>query len=805
MSWIRTLLPGASLPAAILLLATLASAQGTPSGAQSVQMDSMGMTSLRLYRTGYWAELRADLINRTPADRTPLIAATVDQMNQVQFVTRPWLPAMSQRRVKLPIRLTVKVPADQRAWPATAQLIEPGAGSGGERELTATEVLLLVYHDRISTGMVVDGHTDEQNNAARRLVRVMRELDTGLGPATASINQNDLPDHPAGFDALDTLVVALGEPSLDAMQLRTLREWVLDGGRLWLMLDQTPADFGAQLFGNEWKITELDRLELTDLTLERGQTQERQQFDYPVTFVRTVSDGWETLHTIDGYPASMRRGIGFGEVFVTTLGAQAWMKENNTQPTDSVKLMRDWLRVREGQDRDLAQQETFDSFVQQQIGYRILGLPPVSTVLGLYLVVLIAAGFYLVRRDRLEWLSIIGVALSLGAAGLLVMLGLGRQTQSPTTLAVAQVGYFLDDQPYVSLNDRVSVYRSPAHEGELGLAGEAGAAWPSLAAQGGQVLRFEHLPPLGWRMERLNLPTGAVTDVRMTQMQRLEQTAAAVVAWDAAGAITGRIEGSAPTALEDAVLASRDGHMAVSVTEDGAFTGTLDGVLGPGQFISAAVLSQTQQNRLRVYRELFEQADFRQRPSLVGWTAAMPAGLSLGDGVNENAAGVFSLPLRFERPAAGGRVTLPFPLLRMDMLRNVPNIVSSSIFDDRSRSFVADVSQEGDVMLRFTVPPQLLPLQLDEVRLNFDITALGRDVHVLVYRDEQPQQVATFTSPNQVQTLTLSGDQLPDLHADGWLGVGLRIAPGQPGQAAKWTLKNFHAHLLATALPGDDE
>lgn len=805
MSANRNLLRGMRL-AALVLLTHLCAALGIHAQTvkPDVEVDSIGMSSLRLYRSGYWSELRATLLNRSNVERTVMLTAEIDEMNQEHFAKRVWLPAKSELQVKLPVYLDVQPPSENVPWSVEARLID--SSSGQEREIDNDDIALLLNQDRLTTGMAIEGSTEAKDSAARRLVSTLRKLDASIGTSISSIRQNDLPRHVAGFDGLDTFVVCLANIEMDAIQTSMLRKWVLNGGRLWIMADQTPIDFGRDLLGDDWRVVELDRPELTDLILERNSTSERLQFDYPVTMVRVLADDWEKVYTVNGYPALMRRSIGSGEVFVTTLGAQAWL-DNEEQPIQSLRYMRDWLKERKGKEDAARQQAALDGYVQHQIGWRVLGLGPVAGILGLYLLGLVGVGLWLMRADRLERLSLVGVALAIIIAVGLSVLGLMRQGEIPTTLAIVQVAKFHDNQPYASLNNRVSIYVQPFEDRDLLMRGDAGLAQPSLAAQGGTVMRYVSVPPHAWQLEQLNLSaSGAITDVRHVQTKQLDRKGYATVTWNNAGQPIGRVEGSAPTALEDAVIASRDARMALQFDGEGVFSSGIDQVLSSGEFLSTmAIVTQTQRVRLEVYRKLFVDPGIAEETSLFGWSKAMPVGLELAEDVTRHSAGLFSIPLRYERPASDAKVSLPFPLLRMDMLRNVPNVSNSSIFDERSRTFVPDISQEGDLMMRMTVPTELLPLRLDEVRFVFDINALGRDVSVLVYRNDQPQVVATFNNPLQKQTVTITGSDLPQL-IDDWFGIGLRVSAGEPGQNSQWTLNSMQAHVTATVINnGDDE
>ncbi len=773
---------------------------GWTAPALGVQMQNSGMTGTRIYRDGAWAQLGCTLSNDSDHDDSGLVVLNLRGMNQAQFAAEPWIPAKAQRQVRFAFYMTADAAEDQRSWPARTQLIERTAT--GERQADVNEMLLLLYKDAVSSVTIVDNKDDARAGAARRIVRALRAQDTKLSPATTGLSQDDAPEQAAGWDAVDTLLIAADPITLEPAQIEALRHWLLKGGRLWIMLDMTPPKLGEALLGEAWKLTVLDTIELTQLDIDTSRRSETLQFDYPVHLTRVVADDWEVTHTVRGYPAVLRKQVGRGEVLLTTLEARAWVSEDKEgQPVagNSLKALRWWLQPSPHRQRQQQQISAFEPMVSQQIGYRVLGLGPVAGVLGLYLLAMVAVGCYLMRQDRLQWLSITGIALAMITAALLVVLGWSRQSQCPTTLAVAQIAHYAADVPCVTLDDRLSIYRAPhqQHRDDLLLRGTGGLAWPSLAAQGGQIMRFMQDENDHWAMHQLQLPTGAVSNVSLAQGQPLSQAVYASIGWDSQGRMHGRIVGPVADTLEDAMLSSHDGRAAVHFEEPGSFVE--DGPLRDEQFMQSTVLTQKQQARLQVYRNLFADAKFLETPRLLGWSEALSSGLELGEGVATDSDALLTLPIRYQRPGQpGSLIHLPFPLLSMSMLRHVEGVQSASLFAEESRKFVDTVQQSGEVVMRFDVPPALLPLQLQKLEVYADITALGRQVDLVVYRGNQLAAVRSIDNPNQSYTFTLEADDLPTLAADGWFGLGLRVKDSP--QASWWTLRRLEVQVTASTL-----
>ncbi|MCC6682339.1 MAG: hypothetical protein IT445_15665 [Phycisphaeraceae bacterium] len=765
-----------------------------------VQMQNAGMTGTRIYRDGAWAQLGCTLSNASASDDSGLVVLTLRGMNQTQFAAEPWVPAGAQRQVRFAFYLTADASKDERSWPARTQLIERTAA--GERQAAVNELLLLLHQDAVSTVTIVDNADEARAGAARRIVRALRTDDKNLSPATSGLSQGDAPEQAAGWDAVDTLLIAADPITLEPAQLQALRHWLLKGGRLWIMLDMTPPKLGEALLGEAWKLAVLDTIELTQFDIEASRRSEALQFDYPVHLTRVVAEDWEISHTVRGYPVVLRKQVGRGEVLLTTLEARAWFSQDDQDKPlagNSLKALRWWMQPSPHRQHQQQQLGAFEPMVSQQIGYRVLGLAPVAGVLGLYLLAMLGAGFYLMRQERLQWLSAAGIVLALITAALLVVLGWSRQSQCPTTLAVAQIAHYADDVPAVLLDDRLSIYRAPNQnrDDDLLLRGQGGLAWPSLAAQGGQIMRFMQDENEHWVMHQLQLPSGAVSNVSLTQGQALSEAVYASIGWDSNGQLRGRIVGPAADALEDAMLSSHDGRTAVRFTEPGSFVE--DGPLRDQQFMQSTVLNQKQQARLQVYRNLFADPKFLETPRLLGWSDALSSGLELGQDVARQSDALLTLPIRYERPSTpGSLIQLPFALLSMSMLRHVEGVQSASLFAEETRKFVDTVQQSGELAMRFDVPAALMPLQLQKLEVYADITALGRQVDLVVYRGNQLVAVRSIENPNQSYTFTLEADDLPTLFEEGWFGLGLRVHDSP--QATWWTLRRLEVQLTASTL-----
>ena len=78
----------------------------------------------------------------------------------------------------------------------------------------------------------------------------------------------DLPLAAGCLDAIDVLLLSSDRLAGDPGGIAIVRDWVLSGGNLWMMLDEVNQDTVAAVLGDAVAITYIDRVGMTRITLE---------------------------------------------------------------------------------------------------------------------------------------------------------------------------------------------------------------------------------------------------------------------------------------------------------------------------------------------------------------------------------------------------------------------------------------------------------------------------------------------------------------------------------------------------------
>jgi hypothetical protein len=142
-----------------------------------------------------------------------------------------------------------------------------------------------------------------------------------------------------------------------------------------------------------------------------------------------------------------------------------------------------------------------------------------------------------------------------------------------------------------------------------------------------------------------------------------------------------------------------------------------------------------------------------------------------------------------ERPAPGTGVLIPAPFLPYQ------GVDFTLLYDPKKGAWVSARTLPAKTMLRFQVPRELLPLQIDRATVSVDVSAPGRPLEILagLGRDEV---LATRVSPRG--RLRIQIDRPEVLQPDAAGGVYLGIAVGDSGQAGGQTARLGEVELRQT-------
>lgn len=755
------------------------------------------------YALKTWGTLAAVVTNPASEPREYIIALSFDLEPDIQFCRRVWMPPASRRKTWLPLR--AERLSEGRAIPCTARLIE--SGRAGEVAVVQLPVLLLAERttagDRglIHTGMVASGEDliSEKVALASRAAGGYDQRMVHLRPAA-------LPPVELGYELLDQLVVAHDEMTLDTAQIEALRRWIAAGGRLWVMLDRVGPGFLAQLLGRDWQAEVIDQVELDDFILE-GPGGGHLQTEKPIPMVRIASADMQVIHRVGFWPASLYKPIGRGALIVTTVGARAWLTPTG-EGSPAVEYLARYFNVR-SRAGALAELDWWE-FVSDQIGYRIVSRGVVGLTLSLLVIVLVAAAWFLRSRGRLEhigWVSLLAVLLTSAA---LLAIGSSFKQEVPRTLISASATEVVPSQKLAISRGQMQIYSRDDRLATLYTVG--GTFTPDLTAQRGTLARlfWNDQDQAAWT--NFHLREHTVSRVDFACVFSLSEPIQGQMTFSERG-LELRLSGLKLEQMEDTLVAGSNGHLAPRRLDAQSLLAGPDDVLPPTQFVRATLAAQQQLRRQNVYRQLFSHGDFPSAPVFLGWTEVFPVGARLDQEARMVHWTLLAVPLEMVRPEAGRRIVVPSPLLPFALIRDLPwpehearRLVQGrprlpAIYDPTRRTWVP-FTQSGVAMLRFDVPRELLPLQLEQARFELVISAPGRLFKLYLVSAHRDMLVEERFGPLDRQEFLIRPPEPLTLEPDDALCLLMDIGPSPAGtEDQQVRIRQAALELTATVLP----
>ncbi len=767
----------------------IASATGqTPSTAS---FDSAGgAAGLGFLRPQEWGLVRCRIRNDGATAAQLLSAVQFKDGENIQFVTDAWVPPWSVREVLQPVYLHV-TPRDDRAVELMSLLIDTARG---EQMRGREDGLIRLDTGDHVTAMTVDSDADDAISAV-----VAARIASGGSMRVAYVRSSQLPAMTAVYDSVSCLVLADRELALTPAQAQAIRAWVSGGGRLWLMLDRLPPEVGPRLLGNDWPIAVVDRLLVTQLTIEGPSGPLQREREEPWTLLRVISADARVLHRVEGWPASMAFPVGSGTVVVTTLDAAAWWLDPDreggspraTDPLSEVAT----LAVGGAAVTVPIDARRFESFVREQVGYTILGRSPVIAVLALLPAAVVLSGLWLARRQRLERVGMVGVCVAVLLCTVLIGMGSVQRRRVPLTVASAQWVEVAPRQGLAHVQAAISIYSPEAGRGPL-RGSRGGILWPDMTGQGGKQLRMVWTDLDHWSWEGLELPSGAVRTAGASNVLQLSARAQVALTFGPQG-VEGHIAPGPFERLEDLVLATPVAAMAVRTDADGRFTVRPGDELRRGEYIAGATLGQQQRSRQEIYRGLLDDGSYPARPTLLSWAKSLDLGLELSIPATQHHSALVAMPVTVTPRAAAGRMAVPGAFVPFTLVRGPGNEGTTTLFDATRRTWIGPVPQGHTLLFRFQLPPQVLPLRLESATLTVELSAADRRVEILRLAHGRIEQVATLEHGAGTQRVPLHVDQLGTLDADGGIIIGVRVGDADESAfASVWQIHDARLDVV---------
>lgn len=675
-----------------------------------------------------WASVSSTVHNPSDRPAEVLLLTSVDKEPKLQFGTTVWLPPHSRRRIVQPIHMpNIGVPDKFVGEDITTIAIDTRGGA--ERQLDRQPGMVTAEFRPVNFAMFADYRLD---NAAMSMVRFQRPAPPqppGQPPKSPTSDKpvrlmqtERAPTFAGGWDAVDCVIISLDEPHFTADQVEALRRWINGGGILWLFGEQVSREFCAKLLREDWTIRLVDHVQWNDLTIESSRDSHVVSLEDPVDMARVIAPDFTVHHTVAGWPVSMTKSVGQGMLLVTTLGARAWIDEDeNTLPQ-----LEEINRLLPRQHVPIGRSELpLEAYAKAQIGYEIINRRSVGLVLWGFVGLVALSGLWLARRDRLEHQALVVVGLALGSAALITAMGTTHHQAVPPTVAAASMAEIDPVQRYAKVVGVEASY-SPMSAKMPIIAEANGLIWPQLPDSGGRMIWSD---TDRWQWQLPELPPGMVRMSQVQQILPLEDVVDVTISFGA-DQLTGRITPGPLKNLHDPVLATLSGHLLPRLTGDGGLVIPTDQRPRSDQYFDGGVaLSDMQSRHQEIYRLLLsrpvtpQQPRYAQRPTFLAWSDPLDLGFSTDEQITQRRRMLVAIPARFVRPEPGTVITIPTPLIGIHQTRGRDGRFTVTAFDERTRQWDSMRAERKLFVLRFQLPVEAAPLQIQAAPLRVQIDA----------------------------------------------------------------------------------
>ncbi len=755
---------------------------------------------------GQWGELHVRLENGGDAARDLLCTSYFAGQPTLQFGRHVWVPPRSRLSLSHPVRLPAADEFEGNRALVHSLVIE---GSSENEVLIKSDSGQLRYdrsflvapsdrHSAIVAGWNSDGAVPQDVFD----LLIASRINQGLNEKVTVLGGHFLPADETSLSYLDHIIIAEQRLADDLAALSAVRRWLHAGGRLWIMLDRTDPIILERLFGDEFRGYVVDRVGLTSVRIDVAAShlvpdagpREPVHYENPVELARLVASGMEVRNTVNGWPAALSMDYGQGRVLITTLGPRGWMKSaasfndgtSEVPPAEPSSEFTVLSPMEELAAYLLAKREPvpirqsdLESIAQEYVAYEVPTFGLIAGAMGLFLALLAAIGVWLWNRKRLEYFGWSGSLLAVLFGMLLIGRGLTNRYRVPATMASEQLAQAISGTDDVRTYGVTAVYRPEGSESPIRTS-QGGELWPDMTGIGGSTRRMVTTDLDTYHWEGLPQPAGLRIYPHVSSRSFSDRIAARATINDRG--VVGQFSGLA-SAGENAILATRQGRVDVTIEGGGQFRADADDVLEADQYMDAAFLGDVEDRRRRILQVLFENRNWTntlERPLFMTWVNDWDQGFDFGEGLNREGDTLLAVPLEISRPPAGTEMVIPSPLISFRSCPPPDGSTSSGFWDDTSREW-QERSRPSTTWLSFQVPRGLLPSKGTKARLDVDVSGLMGRLEILGVRNGEVVSLQSVTGPVGSLSFEIDDPDVLTVSDQGDLTLGIRA--GVPAQA----------------------
>lgn len=801
-------------------------------GNEDVRVITLGSSSgFRTFSTGRWGQVGITVVNESSEPATVRATVHLKTDPNLRFGRDVWVPGQSKRTTSIPFYLT-EDGSDRNSFEVQGQVL-----SGALASAASTGGSLLRIGSTGTTAFIDDElwepepPSTQTPDHARLAVQAIL-ADNNLFPAVMTISDRLLPTTIEGWEPVRHVVVAGKRLKVETAAAAALRQWVSEGGTMWLQMNSSDVETLAALFGSTIEMVEVDRVPLTSVKVHRNDLVEQApgvEHEQPVELIRAQIRGGRVLHEVNGWPAAVLFEYGNGSVLLTLLDAAGWIRQrgpgdfvanNPVWNTEYVPLepLSDLARLIYGEKPDpTIDRQWMATYVSDRIGYRIPPRWTVLSILSFFCIAILVCGLVLTARQRLEHLSWLAALAAVLATAFLIVLGQSHRGEVPPTIANFE---FLNVSPQTgdyTASGGLAMFQPDQVRADFQSAGTR--IDPQLPELSGEIREMIWTDGSHWQWKETRLPPGVMmlwTDSAGTlpvpvraQASLGPQGLQGVFNSHGLHRLADNAGEAQPDALADGLLLfPNSAPLAANLQPDGAFLSGEQDRLPQGQFTNQALLDDEQRRRQQLLDRWMTQR--RQQgtithPMLLAWSKEATKNVTSAQPVQRIGTTLVTIPLEIERPPVATRVSIPSAMIRQRTVKGLSG--ESAAFNNRTESWTFPSTTTTQARIRFQMPQSALPLRLESAKLVLDCHIPSRTLEVFAVQGDQRVRVGNYRNATGSIETTIGDPKWLELDREGGLSLDISVGDTSSDSAqsmavqSSWSIRSSRLEVLGTTLP----
>lgn len=697
-----------------------------------------------------WSAAKGIFTNRSDQPAAVTAVVTPPDGNGLQYARRIEVPAMSSRVVQWPVRIPVTSPGMKEV----EYLVFEGDDADGTIQRTATQDLVRSFNSSLKltnyghAGLMRSTEEPKRETAAMRILLNQMLSHAKRDQIILDVTADGIDGLPESLDALDQLTVSSNRLIHDPATCEAIRIWVQRGGRLHVAVDLAGPELAALLLGEALPFTHIDTTSETKVKLRLDPAFPERRFptrevdhevEEPVTFVRAMIEGGQTIFTIDGWPAVVGTEYGRGSVLLTMVSPSVLVDGEKLIPSstafEEVLFSNENLPL-------IARQKVIDSGADR-IGYEIPGRGFAMAIGIAFPIVLLGVGLWLQARDsgeRLIW-AVPAVAVLVATPAL--MKGWSSRSIAPETVIRTQVIRAVDGENRIASDGYVTMYRPGS--GEMPVEMKGGSLFVPESDASSRDYRRQTWTSQSDSVWRALKPGVGMHTATTRDVVSLAQPMQVLAKLDENGLNGSLVSGSLEQPKSAVLANAMPNRQAVSLTGR-QWTSDGERILADDEFFRDTVMTDRQKLQTEFLAEALSRPGFPSRLSMLYWAPSPSGSLTVGsENTRQDGNALVVQPVTLVPPEVDRKVTLPPVLFPYQSIAFADG--SYGVGYNNKKYEWSQRDRAGKVLVAFSVPPECLPFEVTKATVDLRITAGSRTVKILAgdYSDLQPVQ--TLESP----------------------------------------------------------